>query len=50
MKRKYIITEEKILEINKLAFRNSGARITHILNNLPKLEKGKKNETKIINK
>ncbi len=50
MKRKYIITEEKVLEINKLAFRNSGARIVHILNNLPQLEKEKKNETKTINK
>ena len=42
MKRKYIITEEKVLELNKLAFRNAGARITHILNNLPQLEKEKK--------
>ena len=50
MKRKHIITDEKILEINKLAFRNSGAKIAHILNNLSQLEMEKKNGTKIINK
>ena len=45
MTRKYVITEEKILEINKLAFRNAGAKISHILNNLPQLKKEKRNET-----
>jgi len=42
----YIITEKQILEINKSAFRNAGAKIAHILNNLQQLNKEKDNEIK----
>ena len=40
----FIINEEQILEINKISFRNAGARISQILNNLPQLKEEETHE------
>ena len=44
----FIINEEQIKEINKLAFRNYGNRIAQILNNLPQSKEEETDE--VINK